>query len=92
MEFRVAPLILLICNFIFILGANPHVNTFIPLKELAQMQKVLIPFALITILSVGTFIRHTYYSKLFKMSYYLLQLINFCLMIYYVWVIKAEHL
>lgn len=92
MEFRIAPMILVVFNLLFITLANPTFNAWIPLKELAQFSKVLIPFALIFILSVGTFVRHSYYSRLFKIIYFLLQGVNIGLLVFYILTIKAEHL
>ncbi len=92
MEFRIAPMILVVFNLLFIILANPMFNTWIPLKELAQFSKVLIPFTLIFILSVGTFVRHSYYSRSFKIIYIMLQVINLSLLVFYVITIKAEHL
>ena len=92
MEFRIAPMILVIFNLLFISLANPTWNEWIPLKDLAQYAKVLIPFTLIFILSVGTFIRHSYYNKTFKIVYYFIQLLNLCLMLFYIYTIQQQHL
>ncbi|HMT35070.1 MAG TPA: hypothetical protein PKC41_04385 [Chitinophagaceae bacterium] len=92
MEFRIAPMILVIFNLLFISLANPTWNEWIPLKDLAQYAKVLIPFTLIFILSVGTFIRHSYYTKTFKIVYYFIQLLNLCFMLFYIYTIQQQHL
>lgn len=92
MEFRIAPMILVVFNLIFITLANPAINTLIPLKDLADFSKILIPFGLIFILSVGTFIRHSYYSTAFKIAYYLFQGVNIGMLIFYIVTVKAEHL
>jgi len=92
MEFRIAPMILVLFNLFFITLANPTFNEWIPLKELASFSKVLIPFGLVFVLSVGTFIRHTYYSKQFKFTYYGLQLLNLAMLVFYIYAIKQQHL
>jgi hypothetical protein len=92
MEFRIAPMILVLFNLFFITLANPTFNEWIPLKDLASFSKVLIPFGLVFALSVGTFLRHTYYSKQFKFTYYGLQFLNIAMLVFYIYAIKQQHL
>ena len=92
MEFRIAPMLLVVFNLLFITLANPTFNTWIPLKDLADYSKVLIPFFLVFALSIGTFIRHSYYSKAFKAAYYCLQVLNVGLLMYYICAIESQHL
>ena len=92
MEFRIAPMLLVVFNLIFITFANPTFNTWVPLKDLADFSKVLIPFLLVFALSIGTFIRHSFYSKSFKVAYYLIQGLNVGLLIFYIYAIKSQHL
>ncbi len=92
MEFRIAPMIIAIANLLFIFFANPRFNTWIPLSALAQLPKVLIPYGLMLALSVGTFFRHSYYSRSFKISWGLVQTANLLLLADYIRVVRAEHL
>jgi hypothetical protein len=92
MEFRIAPMIVVLFNLIWITVANPRWNDWIPLTMLADYSKVLIPFVILLIISVGTYLRHSYYSKSFKATYTLLQLLSIAMAIYYVIVVQNEHL
>ena len=60
MEFRIAPMLLVIFNLCFITLANPTFNTWVPLKDLANYYKVLVPFGLIFAMSIGTIVRHSF--------------------------------
>ena len=92
MEFRIAPMILVLFNLFFITLANPTFNEWIPLRELASFSKILLPFGLVFILSIGTYMRHTYYSKQFKLAYYGLQILNVMMVFFYIYAIKLQHL
>lgn len=92
MEFRIAPMILVVFNFLFISLSNPEINTFIPLKELANLAKIILPFLMIFGLSIGTFIRHSYYSKTFKTVYFSFQIINVLMLFFYIYAVKSQHL
>lgn len=85
-------MILVVFNLIFITLANPAINIWIPLKDLADFSKILIPFGLIFVLSVGTFIRHSYYSTAFKIAYYFFQAVNVGMAVFYVVTVKSQHL
>ncbi|GBL34527.1 hypothetical protein EMGBS15_01220 [Filimonas sp.] len=69
MEFRIAPLIMAFFNLLFILFVNPDINQAITLSSVASLSKILIPFLLIFLLSVGSFARHSYYTRLFKVAF-----------------------
>jgi len=71
---------------------NPEINTGITLSSVASIWKFMIPFAAIFAMSVGAFVRHSHYSKAFKMTYYLVQMLNVFLAGYYVYAIKSQHL
>ncbi len=92
MEFRIAPLIMAVLNLIIILSVNPNINDMIPLSSVSNIYKILIPFVVIFFMSIGAYSRHTYFSKAYKISFYLIQCINICLAIYYVYAIKSQHL
>jgi hypothetical protein len=91
MEFPITPMIIVLFNLIWIMAANPRWNEWIPLSMLADYSKVLIPFVILFILSVGTYIRH-YYTKTFNTVYILLQLSSIVMAIYYVITVQNEHL
>jgi len=92
MEFRIAPMIIVIFTVCFIALANPDINPWIPLKYLADFYKVLLPFGLLSLLSLGTFLRHDYYSRGFRLAFWLLQGLSCLLLVYYVVAVKAQHL
>lgn len=92
MEFRIAPLIMAVFNLIFITFVNPAINESISLSQVSSLPKILFPFLLIFALSIGAFLRHSYYTKSFKLAYYIIQAINLALGIYYVYTIQQEHL
>lgn len=92
MEFRIAPLILVIFNMLFLLFINPSINDSIALKFAADFSKTLVPVSLLFVLSIGTFLRHSYYSKTFKLAYFAIQIINVSLFIYYFVEIQKQHL
>ena len=92
MEFRIAPMVMAFLNLILIVIVNPNFNNQIPLSSVSNIVKILIPFVVIFFMSIGAFTRHSYYSKLFKLSFYFIQILNICLAIYYVFAIKSQHL
>ncbi|MBP6625151.1 MAG: hypothetical protein KA198_08260 [Chitinophagaceae bacterium] len=92
MEFRIAPIIIACFNLIFILFMNPMINESISLKTAASYPTVLLPFGLLMILSLGTFLRHTFYSVAFKTSFYLITAINLGLVAFYIYTIQQQHL
>lgn len=92
MEFRIAPMIMVIFNLCFITLANPDLNAWIPLKYLADYPKVLIPFGLLLFLSLGTYFRHAYFSRPFRLTYWLMQAGALGMLIYYVLAVQAQHL
>ena len=92
MEFRIAPMYFVIINFLLLLFVNPSINESISLKLAADYSKTGLPIVLLFGLSIGTFFRHTYYSKLFKTVFYALQILNTGLLIYYIVEIQQQHL
>ena len=92
MEFRIAPLILVVFNLLFLLFVNPSINEAITLKFAADYSKTLLPIGLLFALSIGTFLRHSFYSKTFKLAYFTLQFINVGLLIYYILEIQKQNL
>lgn len=92
MEFRIAPIFLVIFNLMFLLFINPTINESITLKFAADYSKTLLPVGLLFALSIGTFIRHSFYSKYFKIAYFAIQIINVGLLIYYIVEIQKQNL
>jgi hypothetical protein len=92
MEFRIAPMYFVIINFLLLLFVNPSINESISLKLAADYSKTGLPIVLLFGLSIGTFFRHTYYSKLFKTVFYAMQIVNTGLLIYYIVEIQQQHL
>jgi hypothetical protein len=92
MEFRIAPMYFVIINFLLLLFVNPSINESISLKLAADYSKTGLPIVLLFGLSIGTFFRHTYYSKLFKTVFYAMQIVNTGLLIYYIVAIQQQHL
>lgn len=92
MEFRIAPMILSVLLFLYLLFINPFINEGISLKMAADYSKTLIPMALLLILSWSTFFRHSYYSLPFKISYWTIQVINISLVVFYFYFIQQQHL
>lgn len=92
MEFRIVPMFLVIANLLFLLFVNPSINESISLKFAADYTKTLLPIVLLFALSIGTFLRHTYYSKFFKTAFYSMQIVNTALFIYYLVEIQKQHL
>ncbi len=92
MEFRIAPMYFVIINFLLLLFVNPSINESISLKLAADYSKTGLPIVLLFGLSMGTFFRHTYYSKLFKTVFYAVQILNTGLLIYYIVEIQQQHL
>jgi|688.fasta_scaffold412556_2 hypothetical protein len=92
MEFRIAPMILVVFNVCFITLANPFINEWIPLKDLANYSKILIPFGLLFLLALGTYLRHTYYTKVFKMSFITLMLLSLGMLAFYIVAIEQQNL
>lgn len=91
MEFRIAPLIMAVVNLVFILFVNPDINRMVPLSEVANVWRILILFAVIMAMSIGSFLRHSYYSKGFKAIFFLMHLANVALAVYYIVAIRAQH-
>ncbi len=92
MDFRIAPLIMVFFNLLFIALVNPEINEGIALSSVANIFKILIPFLLIFLLSLGAFMRHDYYSRSFKFIFYSAQSMNILLAIYFIYTIKSQHL
>lgn len=92
MEFRIAPMIMAVVNLVFIVLVNPDLNAMVPLRDVANIWKILIPFMVIMAMSIGAFTRHSYYSNTFKVSFFLLQLVNVLLAVFYVFAIQRQHL
>ena len=92
MEFRIAPMIMVFVNLVFITVVNPDINDLIPLRDVANIWKILIPFFVIMAMSVGSFTRHSYYSRAFKLMFFTLQLLNLGLAAYYVYAIQRQHM
>jgi hypothetical protein len=92
MEFRIVPMFLVIANLLFLLFVNPSINESISLKFAADYTKTLLLIVLLFALSIGTFLRHTYYSKFFKTTFYSMQIVNTALFIYYLVEIQKQHL
>ncbi|MBK7762837.1 MAG: hypothetical protein IPI46_05615 [Bacteroidetes bacterium] len=92
MEFRIAPMIMACLNLILILFVNPDINSSIPLHSVSSYPKILIPFMVIFAMSVGAFLRHSYYSKTFKIVFFSIQALNIALAMYYVYSIWRQHL
>jgi hypothetical protein len=92
MEFRIAPMYLVIFNLLFLLFVNPSINESISLKFAADYSKTVMPIGLLFALSIGTFLRHSYYSKSFKIAYFTMQILNVLLLIYYIIEIQKQHL
>ncbi|MEZ5045758.1 MAG: hypothetical protein R2831_02075 [Chitinophagaceae bacterium] len=92
MEFRIAPLLISIFNLIYILFINPNINESIPLASVANIFKMLLPFILLLAMSMGTFFRHDFYSKKFKIAFWVLNSISLVSAVYYIIAIKQQHL
>ena len=92
MEFRIAPLIIAVFNLLFIAYMNPAINNSIALKTASSYSTVLLPFGLLFALALGTFFRHSFYSKKFKLAFYILQTSNLLLCTWYIFAIQQQHL
>jgi hypothetical protein len=92
MEFRIAPMFFVIFNLLFLFFVNPSINESISLKFAADYSKTGMPIGLLFSLSIGTFLRHSYYSKSFKGAYFTIQILNVGLLIYYIVEIQKQHL
>lgn len=92
MDFRIAPMIMALFNFVYLLLINPDINPMVDLQSVASIPKMLIPFLLVFAMSIGSFLRHSYYSRAFKVSYMVIQLLNIILLIFYIYSIKRQNL
>ena len=92
MEFRIAPMIMAFINLIFVIVINPEINNSLSLSTAGNIWKMGIPFAVIFFVSIGAYLRHSYYTKAFKFLFLGIQLLNIILFIYYVYTIKSQHL
>ncbi len=92
MDFRIAPLIMAFFNLIFICAVNPEINDGLALSSVSNIYKILIPFGLILLMSVGAFARHSYYSRSFRFTFITVQIMNLLLAVYFVYAIKSQHL
>lgn len=91
MEFRIAPMILIVLSFIFISFSNPILNSWISPKQLASYTQILIPYSLILVLALSTYFRHTYYSKGFKFLYWLFFVSSIAMMVFYMYAVEQQH-
>ncbi len=92
MEFRIAPMVIAVLNVLFITFAHPEINSWIPLRSLADYSKTLLPFSILLLLSLGAFFRHSYYSLRFKFIFWALQVLGVLMAVYYVVSIQAQHI
>jgi hypothetical protein len=92
MEFRIVPMILVVFNLIFLISINPNINETIALQSVANIPKMAGLSIIFFAMSIGSFLRHSFYSVTFKIAYFLLQLINVVLLIYYIIAIQAQHI
>jgi len=92
MEFRIAPLLFAILNLGYILFVNPNLNDGIALSTVSNMLQILFPFVVIFLVATGSFTRHSYYSKQFKITFYTLQTLSILGAIEYILAIRQQHL
>jgi ABC-type uncharacterized transport system fused permease/ATPase subunit len=92
MEFRIVPLILVTFNICFLAYINPDINNSIDLHKVANVYKMLAIACIILAMSIGSFVRHYYYSKTFKIAYFICQFLSLGLAIAYFISIKQQHL
>lgn len=92
MEFRIAPMIMALMNLVFIIVVNPNLSSLVPLREVANIWRILVPFLLIMAMSIGSFLRHSYYSTAFKLVFFTIHTINIALAVYYIVAITQQHL
>jgi hypothetical protein len=92
MEFRIAPMIMAFFNLIFICAINPEINSAISLSRVSNLWEFVSIFVIIFLMSIGAFSRHSFYSKPFKVSFFLVELLSLFLLVYYIYAIKSQHL
>lgn len=92
MDFRIAPLLMAILCLSYLLFIHPAIHPSFPLKQAAKVVQMSIPVILLLILSTSVFLRHTFYSKKFKWTFYVLQSANIFLYIWYLLEIQQQHL
>lgn len=92
MEFRMTPMILAIMHTMFIAACHPALNTLVPVRDLADFSRTLLPYGLMVILAITTYLRHTYYSKAFRITFMLLHVLSLALLLAYLLAIRSEHL
>lgn len=81
-----------ILNVLYLVFINPDINTSMPLSQVSSIVKMLLPALVIFAMALGSFFRHSYYSKSFKISFWSLQSLAILLMLWYVRSIQAQHL
>ncbi|MBK8684826.1 MAG: hypothetical protein KBF25_10340 [Chitinophagaceae bacterium] len=92
MDFRIAPLLMAILCLSYLLFIHPTIHPSFPLKQAAKVVQMSIPVILLLILSTSVFLRHSFYSKKFKWTFYVLQSANIFLYIWYLLEIQQQHL
>ena len=92
MEFRMTPMILAIMHTLFIAACHPALNTLVPVRDLAEFSRTLLPYALMVFLAVATYLRHTYYSRSFRLMFMVLHGLSLALLLAYLLAIRSEHL
>jgi hypothetical protein len=91
MDFRVVPMIIVVFHLIFLLFINPDINEVVSLSMISNIPKMIGLSILFFALSIGSFVKHSFYSSSFKWFYWGLQALNVALLIYYIIAIKAQH-
>ncbi|MBL7773627.1 MAG: hypothetical protein JNM95_12255 [Chitinophagaceae bacterium] len=83
MEFRIAPLLMACFLCLYLLFIHPAINASMPLSTASKFSKVLVPVALLFILSLSTYFRHSFYTTRFKAAYWFVQVVNVILLIWF---------
>jgi hypothetical protein len=79
-------------NLVFLLLINPDINTSVSLSAVSSLNKMLFPVALLFALSIGAYARHTYFSKTYRITFWLVQICNLALTLLYIYTIREQHL
>lgn len=92
MEFRLTPLILVVLQLLWLCFIHPGIHQQVQFSFAANYAQTMPPVIILLALSIGTYLRHTYYSTSFKLLYWLIQIINIGLCLSYVYTIHSQHL
>lgn len=92
MDFRIAPLLMAVLCLCYLLFIHPSIHPSFPLKQAAKVAQMSIPVVILFILSISVFLRHSFYTKKFKWSFYALQVTNIFLYLWYLIEIQRQNL